>query len=180
MKYITPHPQHCRVWFTSHRVDQSTKLSLQSSELGLHPPLPPPTRRPVCTPPPPFGSGRRAHSLAGEGMGAVPILTRGQTLWYFRYICTLCLQYFHAVLEEEPVIEGQLKEKKGGKWKIFKKWKSRYFTLSGTFPRITLFIDKSGLACCLYCTKSGWRCIGRLPLALHNPPAKWKQGPIGT
>jgi len=29
------------------------------------------------------------------------------------------------------VIEGQLKEKKGGKWKIFKKWKSRYFTLSG-------------------------------------------------
>jgi hypothetical protein len=33
--------------------------------------------------------------------------------------------------EEEPVIEGQLKEKKGGKWKIFKKWKSRYFTLSG-------------------------------------------------
>ena len=33
--------------------------------------------------------------------------------------------------ESEPVIEGQLKEKKGGKWKIFKKWKSRYFTLSG-------------------------------------------------
>ena len=33
--------------------------------------------------------------------------------------------------QEEPVIEGQLKEKKGGKWKIFKKWKSRYFTLNG-------------------------------------------------
>jgi hypothetical protein len=44
------------------------------------------------------------------------------------------LHYFHDVLEEEPVIEGQLKEKKGGKWKIFKKWKSRYFTLSGTNP----------------------------------------------
>ena len=29
------------------------------------------------------------------------------------------------------MIEGQLKEKKGGKWKLFKKWKSRYFTLSG-------------------------------------------------
>jgi hypothetical protein len=43
------------------------------------------------------------------------------------------MQCFHAVLEEEPVIEGQLKEKKGGKWKIFKKWKSRYFTLSGTY-----------------------------------------------
>ena len=35
--------------------------------------------------------------------------------------------------EEEPVIEGQLKEKSGGKWKIFKKWKSRYFTLSGKY-----------------------------------------------
>ncbi len=33
--------------------------------------------------------------------------------------------------ETEPVIEGQLKEKKGGRWKLFKKWKSRYFTLSG-------------------------------------------------
>ncbi len=29
------------------------------------------------------------------------------------------------------MIEGQLKEKKGGRWKLFKKWKSRYFTLSG-------------------------------------------------
>merc|ERR1712004_617929 len=28
-------------------------------------------------------------------------------------------------------IQGQLKEKKGGRWSIFKKWKSRYFTLSG-------------------------------------------------
>ena len=33
--------------------------------------------------------------------------------------------------DKMPVIEGQLKEKKGGKWSIFKKWKSRYFTLSG-------------------------------------------------
>ena len=30
----------------------------------------------------------------------------------------------------EPVIEGQLKEKKG-KWKIFRRWRTRYFTLSG-------------------------------------------------
>lgn len=29
------------------------------------------------------------------------------------------------------MIEGQLKEKKGGRWSLFKKWKSRYFTLSG-------------------------------------------------
>jgi hypothetical protein len=34
----------------------------------------------------------------------------------------------------------------------------------------------------MYCTKSGWRCIGRFPPALakklHNPPANGKQGPI--
>jgi hypothetical protein len=29
-----------------------------------------------------------------------------------------------------------------------------------------LCIDKCGLACYLYCTKSGWRCIGRFPPAL--------------
>ncbi|KAL0267786.1 UNVERIFIED_CONTAM: hypothetical protein PYX00_009955 [Menopon gallinae] len=32
--------------------------------------------------------------------------------------------------DSQPVIEGQLKEKKG-KWKIFKRWRTRYFTLSG-------------------------------------------------
>ena len=48
--------------------------------------------------------------------------------------CFLCNHPERAstfIAQEEPVIEGQLKEKKGGKWKIFKKWKSRYFTLSG-------------------------------------------------
>jgi len=48
--------------------------------------------------------------------------------------CFLCNHPERAstfIAAEEPVIEGQLKEKKGGKWKIFKKWKSRYFTLSG-------------------------------------------------
>jgi len=48
--------------------------------------------------------------------------------------CFLCNHPERAttfLTEEEPVIEGQLKEKSGGKWKIFKKWKSRYFTLSG-------------------------------------------------
>lgn len=29
-----------------------------------------------------------------------------------------------------PVIEGQLKEKKG-RWRIFRRWRTRYFTLSG-------------------------------------------------
>ena len=41
------------------------------------------------------------------------------------------LVHMNVFQEQVPVIEGQLKEKKGGKWKIFKKWKSRYFTLSG-------------------------------------------------
>jgi hypothetical protein len=47
---------------------------------------------------------------------------------------------------------------------------------------VQLCIDKSGLACCLHCTESGWRCIGPSPPALaynlHNPPANGKQGPI--
>ena len=48
--------------------------------------------------------------------------------------CFLCNHPERAstfIESEEPVIEGQLKEKKGGKWRIFKKWKNRYFTLSG-------------------------------------------------
>ncbi len=44
---------------------QSAKLFLQSSELGLPPPL---TRRRVCPPPPPV-PGEGAHSLAREGLG---------------------------------------------------------------------------------------------------------------
>ena len=43
------------------------------------------------------------------------------------------------------MIEGQLKEKSGGKWKIFKKWKSRYFTLSGKFDQFSKIISASGL-----------------------------------
>ncbi|KAF0311003.1 Heat shock protein 70 B2 [Amphibalanus amphitrite] len=34
------------------------------------------------------------------------------------------------VKPDQPVMEGQLKEKKG-RWKIFKRWRTRYFTLSG-------------------------------------------------
>jgi hypothetical protein len=63
---------------------QSTKLSLQSSELGLPHPL---GRRQVCTPPLVEGGGG-PQSLTGEGVGG-PIPTRGQTLWYSMYICTL-------------------------------------------------------------------------------------------
>jgi hypothetical protein len=43
-------------------------------------------------------------------------------------------------------------------------------------------IKEDWLATCLYCTKSGLRCIGRFPPALasnfHSPPANGKQGLI--
>lgn len=32
--------------------------------------------------------------------------------------------------DAQPVIEGQLKEKKG-RWRLFRRWRTRYFTLSG-------------------------------------------------
>ncbi|GAB6031264.1 hypothetical protein CHUAL_009064 [Chamberlinius hualienensis] len=47
--------------------------------------------------------------------------------------CFLCNHPDRAIdflQDTEPVIEGQLKEKKG-KWKIFRRWRTRYFTLSG-------------------------------------------------
>ncbi len=41
-------------------------------------------------------------------------------------------------------------------------------------------LDKSGLACCFYCTKSGWCYVGHfrpaLAYNLHSPPASGKQG----
>jgi hypothetical protein len=56
-----------------------------------------------------------------------------------------------------------------------------------SFPLITSGVygncsDKSGLACCLYCTKSGWHYICHFPPALaynlHSPSANGKQGLI--
>ncbi|XP_060863265.1 protein melted isoform X2 [Metopolophium dirhodum] len=47
--------------------------------------------------------------------------------------CFLCNHPERAVgflQDSQPVIEGQLKEKKG-RWRIFKRWRTRYFTLSG-------------------------------------------------
>jgi hypothetical protein len=62
---------------------QSTKLFLQSFELG-----------PPATPPPPTVSGGGRDTLAcGRGGGGVPIRTRGQTLWCSRNICTLCDEF---------------------------------------------------------------------------------------
>ncbi|XP_047505297.1 protein melted [Pieris napi] len=48
--------------------------------------------------------------------------------------CFLCTHPDRAVgflaADGQPVIEGQLKEKKG-RWRLFRRWRTRYFTLSG-------------------------------------------------
>lgn len=48
--------------------------------------------------------------------------------------CFLCTHPERAVgflaADGAPVIEGQLKEKKG-RWRLFRRWRTRYFTLSG-------------------------------------------------
>lgn len=49
------------------------------------------------------------------------------------WCCFLCNHPERAIgflQDSQPVIDGQLKEKKGH-WKLFKRWKTRYFTLSG-------------------------------------------------
>lgn len=48
----------------------------------------------------------------------------------FVYLFIVHVFFFLIIKEDTPVIEGQLKEKKS-KWKIFRKWRTRYFTLSG-------------------------------------------------
>nr|CAD7426154.1 unnamed protein product [Timema monikensis] len=53
----------------------------------------------------------------------------GMTQWG----CFLCNHPERAVgflQDSQPVIEGQLKEKKG-RWRLFRRWRTRYFTLSG-------------------------------------------------
>jgi hypothetical protein len=63
---------------------QSSRLFLQPSELGTPQPLTPFE----CVPPPLWLQG--GHTRLRE-RGGVPIRTRGQTLWYSRYIFILCL-----------------------------------------------------------------------------------------
>lgn len=54
--------------------------------------------------------------------------------FHYKWGCFLCNHPEKAMgfLEgnNQPVIEGQLKEKKG-KWRLFRRWRTRYFTLSG-------------------------------------------------
>ena len=52
---------------------------------------------------------------------------------YKQWGCFLCNHPERALgilSETDPVIEGEMKEKKG-KWRLFKRWRTRYFTLSG-------------------------------------------------
>ncbi len=62
---------------------QSTELSLQSSKLGLPHSL---TRRRVC----PLSLWFQWEGSFACWRGGVPITTRGQTLWYSRYMYTVC------------------------------------------------------------------------------------------
>lgn len=57
-----------------------------------------------------------------------------ETIESYQWGCFLCAHPERAVGflrgDTQPVIEGQLKEKKG-KWRLFRRWRTRYFTLSG-------------------------------------------------
>jgi hypothetical protein len=50
---------------------------------------PPTPHSQASVPLPPLVPGGGAHLLAIEGDGRVPIPTRGQTLWYSIFMCTL-------------------------------------------------------------------------------------------
>ncbi len=70
-------------------IEYSARLFIKSSELGFSNPSP----AGECAPPP-FGTGGRAHSLAREGSGRVPIPKRGNTLWYSIYMYFVQCQIF--------------------------------------------------------------------------------------
>ncbi len=75
-----------RFMYKNHRVDK-VLLFLQSSEFGTPPP--PHTQASVDGTPPPLWF-RGGIPACGRGGGGGPIRTRGQTLWYSRYIGTVC------------------------------------------------------------------------------------------
>ncbi|XP_052748905.1 protein melted [Galleria mellonella] len=72
------------------------------------------------------GGGGGGGGGAGGGAGG----GGGQPTWG----CFLCTRPERAVdfldAAGAPLIEGQLKEKKG-RWRLFRRWRTRYFTLSG-------------------------------------------------
>uniref|UniRef100_A0A182NHW0 PH domain-containing protein n=1 Tax=Anopheles dirus TaxID=7168 RepID=A0A182NHW0_9DIPT len=89
-------------------------------------------------PPEPGGAGAAAGPPSGPSVGdaSVTPTTGGSTeeLEMLQWGCFLChhpekaIGFLHG--NNQPVIEGQLKEKKG-KWRLFRRWRTRYFTLSG-------------------------------------------------
>lgn len=74
----------------------------------------------------PSNVGGSVDTLEGSG----PLSSIGGIKWG----CFLCAHPEKAMGflrgDTQPVIEGQLKEKKG-KWRLFRRWRTRYFTLSG-------------------------------------------------
>ncbi|XP_049290665.1 protein melted [Anopheles funestus] len=83
-------------------------------------------------------SGSTGNAGVGSGTGgdASAASNGGSTedLEMLQWGCFLChhpekaIGFLHG--NNQPVIEGQLKEKKG-KWRLFRRWRTRYFTLSG-------------------------------------------------
>jgi hypothetical protein len=73
-----------------HRQSVDRVLGFFSSRPNRDSPTPSPAGECVL---PSFGSGGGYTLTAGEGVGGVPIPTRGQTLWYSRYlpIYALCV-----------------------------------------------------------------------------------------
>uniref|UniRef100_A0A182WJ89 PH domain-containing protein n=1 Tax=Anopheles minimus TaxID=112268 RepID=A0A182WJ89_9DIPT len=73
-------------------------------------------------------------SASGGDASAASNGGSSEDLEVFQWGCFLChhpekaIGFLHG--NNQPVIEGQLKEKKG-KWRLFRRWRTRYFTLSG-------------------------------------------------
>ncbi len=104
---------------------RSARLFLQSSVLGL--PHPPP------------------HSQASLGVG-VPIPTRGQTLWYSRFICTLCLTgYFWFLGPTWVPWSSSSRSWVSMIWFILTSWIRPHLRYRKRYNYIRAFCDKSGL-----------------------------------
>uniref|UniRef100_A0A182MQM9 PH domain-containing protein n=1 Tax=Anopheles culicifacies TaxID=139723 RepID=A0A182MQM9_9DIPT len=73
-------------------------------------------------------------SASGGDASAASNGGSSEDLEVLQWGCFLChhpekaIGFLHG--NNQPVIEGQLKEKKG-KWRLFRRWRTRYFTLSG-------------------------------------------------
>lgn len=74
----------------------------------------------------------------------------------FQWGCFLCnhpekaVGFLHGT--NQPMIEGQLKEKKG-KWRLFRRWRTRYFTLSGAH------LSCKGSVSCVLCLNTFSTCL---------------------